>query len=135
MLCGKKDIWSRPYTSKINISIIVSMIYKQGTQRKTKKTHLHIQEHSTFYIDNVHRRSIKRKHTQTCPMVELYICCFMNKQYIKGVQNGKNLNWQLLKISPYGFTIVWDNRLYCLKNRHKKVKEGFLRLSLLHLAT
>ena len=32
---------------------------------------------------------MERKNTQMCPIVELYAYCFMNKQYMKGVENGK----------------------------------------------
>ena len=34
---------------------------------------------------------MERKNTQMCPIVKLYMYCFMNKQYMKEVQNGKEL--------------------------------------------
>ena len=39
---------------------------------RTRLAHLHVLEHSTFYILNIHTNSIKRNNTQTHPMVEIY---------------------------------------------------------------
>ena len=33
--------------------------------------------------------SLQRKNAQTCPKIKLYTYCFMNKQYVEGVQNRK----------------------------------------------
>ena len=57
----------------------------KGTSRKI---HSFIEDHFIFHIRNMHKSSIKRKKSQTCPMVKLCTYCLINKQYVEGVQNG-----------------------------------------------
>ena len=55
-------------------------------QVKLRYTYKNIQP---FIYNNIHTSIIKRKSTKMCSVVELYTYCSMNKQYVKGVKNGK----------------------------------------------
>ena len=54
-----------------------------------------MQEHLNFYLDNIHTSSIKRKNTQTCSMIELYILFYKQSVCGMGVSNEKRkrLTW------------------------------------------
>ena len=62
--------------------------------------------------------ALQRKNTQTCPMVEFYTYCFMNKQYVKGLQKGKRHTWLVWALLfPVSIQRQW---LHCSKNWSKK---------------
>ena len=77
-------IFSQVYNHQGPILVLVYLLdINTEYNKKIRSTYIYLQEHLSFHI---HTSSVKRKNTQTYPMVELYAYCFMDKHYVEGVQ-------------------------------------------------
>ena len=72
----------------------------------------------------IYSRIIKRKNTQMYPIVDSCTYCSMNKQFVEGVQNGKDL-YDVLAMQPYDNIV----RGRVKRERHIEFENRFLKLS------